>query len=370
MDLTKLYDHASPEAAEQPEVVETVEPEAPQSAAESTTPSLPSIRLKRTTKEYRMLYCYLLAKFHNVNEKFKNTKGLQSRSESLIKFLDLRNAMLVDILKYIDHSEELRALSPLSRRKEADYLNRIAKADPSLLSALQPLLDLPDNEALKDPLKLRKAIESMHPSSETNHALYMLENNSLPDIYSESDYEDLFDKVKRNRFYIHDTLRYADPKRKVMGLTEPDWEPDQDSARRRKPVKESSVELPSSSLNAPKVRNVVLKFSGQNKLKYNKVLARSSSPQSDEVDVEVGAGFETDTEMEDDAGAETEGEADAGSQAAAADGVLQTVANNSSVPPSNDTPSESTDIEVGSEDTEIKVQDTDIKVENVAIPHI
>ncbi|QPG72922.1 hypothetical protein FOA43_000226 [Brettanomyces nanus] len=272
MDLTKLYDHESPPKTE---------------TASPVSAAVPEVKTKRTSKEYKFLFYFLLQKFENADWKSKKLKDDQDHCEKLVKFLQLRNFMLVDLLKYIDQNEELSPLSPLSRRREAEILKRIVNSRQELASVLKPLMELPDNESLKDPAVLKKSVESLHLRDELNHELYMLESNSMPDMYLDSDYNDLFDRVKRNRFYVHDTLRYADPKRKMTDLDDLETEVEPQRRKRRSALKKEketiSEDLATAagtsgvtslhSQSPEAAHSVVLKFT--NKQKLNDVMESS-----------------------------------------------------------------------------------------------
>jgi len=190
MDVSKLYNHdsKSPDESSELQVVH-----------------------KRTTKEYKILYCYLMMKLKKAAETAKKMEKEMHHSDMLIKVLSLRNDMIVDLLKYLDENEDLNPMYPCPVNKESEILEKVGASKKELLPVLKPLLDNVSNDVTRDSSKLMEVVNSMNLPEDVNYELYNLENTDLPDMFNDSSFNELFSDIKRNRYYVHDHNRYVDP---------------------------------------------------------------------------------------------------------------------------------------------------------------
>ncbi|KAF6011558.1 hypothetical protein HII13_002022 [Brettanomyces bruxellensis] len=190
MDVSELYNHDG------------------KSSDESSESQIPH---KRTTKEYKILYCYLMMKLRKAAGAAKKMEKEMHHSDMLIKVLNMRNNMIVDLLKYLDENEDLNPIYPCPYYKETQILERVSSSEEAVAPILRPIIDSISNDGTRDPSKLMDFVNKIKFSENLNYELYNLENSELPDMFNDSDFEELFSDIKRNRYYVHDHNRFVDP---------------------------------------------------------------------------------------------------------------------------------------------------------------
>lgn len=178
MDVAQLFDHDSPK--------------------EPTQDAL-------TENDLQQLSEYLEAKLQGEQELGAKLESERELSAKTIKYLHLRNMMLVDLLDQVSKDHKLA-----NNDKEA--LKKLVLVDSPLEKLLQPLLgDSPD--LLNNlPTEIKREI---------NH----LESSTVPDIYRDSDYEIVFERVKRNVYYNHEKVKSEMPDVSEESTPQPQRQP-------------------------------------------------------------------------------------------------------------------------------------------------
>ncbi|GME75893.1 unnamed protein product [Ambrosiozyma monospora] len=92
-----------------------------------------SVTKTRSTKEYRMLYYYLLTKYQRVNKENVKLELLENQLNKILRYHELRNGMLVDLLKFLDNQGQFHL-------QEDTDLERLTKLQATLGKS-EPIVD-------------------------------------------------------------------------------------------------------------------------------------------------------------------------------------------------------------------------------------
>ncbi|ODV87010.1 hypothetical protein CANARDRAFT_27344 [[Candida] arabinofermentans NRRL YB-2248] len=280
---------------------EVKEPASQITASESSSSSVTPLEghKKRTTKEYRMLYYYLLTKYRTINEDSKSLKSLESRLDKLIRYSEMRNNMLSNLIAYIDNEEIKPINDKITKSDEMIKLGRILDAKPQLESVLSPLFGptIGHDESDIDEPTLDEDLEKLSPRAELAEYLDLLKSNSISTTYDPETFSEIFNDVRRNKFYNHQPK-----KRKLAKKTDLEQDKDIDTVKKvkkqptttsSKKAKKQKLETPDSDIDyvpssSSKSKNVILKFDNKHRLSQvtGKTRSESLKSQSDELQQE------------------------------------------------------------------------------------
>lgn len=227
--------------------------------AKSESASSSSVQDKKTVADYRKLYSYLLKKLDRINSKTTKFDVESERINFLTKFLQERNDVIIDLLKYMDQNEELNPISFLLRSKEESSLSRVIETKKDLATILQPLLSLAEADDEEKLSTIQDALKLLKSDEDRRQQLFMKENSILPDMYDDKDYRKIFKGVKKNKFYVHTTTGYT-----------------------KNPSLDSGLEYLKEQPAHINVENVILKFTGENRHKFETIVGKDEGGDDDD----------------------------------------------------------------------------------------
>lgn len=170
---------------------------------------------ERSPAEYRELYQYLLEKYKNVNHTSQVLEEFESYLKRLYKYQQLRNNMLIDTLKYLDHHETFESIDNLNHVQVEQKLKNILKRNDNNAPLLKKLIELEKAEKDDDSRTSLNTFNTILGINDSlSNDLSLQESNTSPDLYTGK--YDFFELVKKNQFFENNIQSYLDLQNQIQ----------------------------------------------------------------------------------------------------------------------------------------------------------